>query len=319
MQRWGKTGTGKQRFFCRLCRKSSTRKRPDLRLKIDLRVFVSWLTKTTGLDAVAKRLRISRSSLTRSFIPFWKFLPQPKPVLGNSEILVVDGVSVVKRHLAVLIIFDRLKRIPLDWHFTLRESYSSWSAIFLGLRAKGINPKIIIGDGQKGLIKAIGSVWPEAVIQRCLIHIHRQAKAWLTQNPQTEAGRELLLIVKRLINVETHEQKNDWLKSFNEWLGKHDDFLKERSHHQIISKRWWYTHRRLRAIRSLLKNSLNNLFIYLDNHQVPKTSNDVEGGINSRIKDLLRIHGGLKPHHQQVLTAWYLAVRQGQKPTRNDH
>jgi len=319
MQRWGKTSSGKQRFFCPLCKGSSIRRRPDLRLEINLRTFISWLTTTTGLDIIAKRLRISRSNLTRSFIPFWKFLPQPMPIICNSEILVVDGVSVVKHYLVALIIFDRLRRIPLSWYFALRESYSSWVSIFLRLKVQGVNPRIIVCDGQKGLIKAIYTVWPDTVIQRCLIHIHRQAKAWLTQNPQTDAGKELLQIVKNLIRIETDEQKNTWLKSFDEWLKKHDNFLKERSHHPINPKRWWYTHRKLRAVRSLLKNSLNNLFIYLDDNQVPKTSNDVEGGINSRIKDLLRIHRGLKPQHQQVLTAWYLAKRQGQKPTRNDH
>jgi len=319
MQGWGKTSSGKQRFFCPLCRRSSIKRRPDLRFKIDLRVFVSWLTTTTGLNTTAKRLRISRSNLTRSFIPFWKLLPQPLPIIFNSEVLVVDGVSVIKHHLVALIIFDRLRRITLSWYFAVRESYSSWEVIFLRLKAQGVNPRVIVCDGQKGLIKAIYAVWPEAVIQRCLIHIHRQAKAWLTQNPQTDAGKELLQIVKNLLQIETDEQKNTWLKSFDEWLKKHDDFLKERSYHPINPKRWWYTHKKLRAVRSLLKNSLNNLFIYLEDSKVPKTSNDMEGGINSRIKDLLRIHRGLKPQHQQVLTAWYLATRQGQKPTRNDH
>lgn len=153
MQRWGKTSSGKQRFFCPLCRGSSIRQRPDLRFKIDLRVFVSWLTTTTGLDATAKKLRISRSNLTRSFIHFWKFLPQPMPITCNSEVLVVDGVSVIKHYLVALIIYDRLRKIPLSWHFALRESYSSWVSIFLRLKAKGVNPQIIVCDGQKGLIK----------------------------------------------------------------------------------------------------------------------------------------------------------------------
>lgn len=317
MQRWGKTGSGKQRFFCPLCRKSSIRKRPDLKLKIDLRMFVIWLTQTPGLSTMAKRLRVSGRSLARSFKPFWKYLPRPKPIICNSEVLVVDGVSVIKHRLVALIIFDRARRIILKWLFAPRESYASWLAAFLDLKAKGIRPQVIVCDGQKGLIKAIYAVWPDASIQRCLIHIHRQAKAWLTQRPKTDAGKELLIIVKNLIRIETKRQKQVWLKSFDEWLKKHDNFLKERTYHPTVSNRWWHTHKKLRAVRSLLRNSLDNLFLYLDDPQVPKTSNDVEGGINSRLKDLLRIHRGLKPRHQQVLAAWYLARKQGQKPTRN--
>lgn len=280
-------------------------------------MFVSWLTQTPGLATIAKRLRVASRSLTRSFKPFWKHLPKPKPLILNSKVLVVDGVSIIKHSLVALIIFDRIRRIPLSWQFSSRESYLSWLSIFLRLKAKGISSQFIVCDGQKGLIKAIYAVWPNTIIQRCLIHIHRQAKAWLTQNPQTDAGKELLQIVKSLIQIKTKRQKQIWLKSFYVWLKKHDDFLKERTYHPNIPKRWWYTHRKLRAVRSLLRNSLDNLFLYLDDPQVPKTSNDVEGGINSRLKDLLRIHRGLKPRHQQVLAAWYLAKKQGQKPTRN--
>lgn len=319
MQSWGKTSAGKQRFFCPLCRKSSIRTRPDLRLKIDFRIFVYWLTQTTGLVTMAKKYHVSVSNITKSFKTFWQFLPQPKSIVGNSRVLIVDGVTVVKHQLVALVVFDRIKKITLSWFYVLRESYSGWRSIFLELKSKGIEPEVIVCDGQKGLIKAIYDVWPDTVIQRCLIHIHRQAKAWLTQSPKSEAGKELLCIVKNLINIETDEQKKIWLDAFNTWLNNYDDFLKEHTYHSTILKRWWYTHKKLRATRSLLKNSLDNLFIYIDDRRVPRTSNDVEGGINSRIKDLLRIHRGLKPQHQQVLVSWYLAKRQGQKPTQNYH
>lgn len=319
MQRWGKTSSGKQRYFCTECENTSTRKRIDTKLRIDLKVFVSWITETISLARTAKRLNITPRQLKNRFASFWLYLPLPKPIVQNSEVLIVDGVSVVKHHLVVLVIFDRLRRATLSWFYVVRESYSGWRDIFFELKMQGVEPEVIVCDGQKGLIKAIYEVWPQTIIQRCLIHISRQAKTWLTQNPRTEAGQELRLIVKKLTDIKTETEKNIWLKSFDDWQKKYDDFLKEKTRHPIIEKHWWYTHKKLRAVRSLLKNSLNNLFVYLDDPRVPRTSNDVEGGINSRIKDLLRIHRGLIPRHQKVLTSWYLAKRQGQKPTRNFH
>jgi hypothetical protein len=317
MQRWGKTSAGKQRYFCIYCKVSTIRKRRDAQLRIDLRVFVSWITETISLDRTAKRLKITRQQIINRFKPFWNFLPQPKMITCDSKILVVDGVTIVKHKLVALIIIDRLKHIPLFWTFAHRESCDSWRLTLSRLRKAGVKPCVIVCDGQKGLLKAISAVWPQAVVQRCLIHISRQAKLWLTRNPKTEAGIELLLIVKMLTKIETKKQKRIWLRSFRNWLKKYDAFLKERTVHPLLEKRWWYTHKKLRAVRALLRNSLDNLFIYLDYPQVPKTSNDVEGGVNSRIKDLLRIHRGLWPRHQQVLAAWYLAKRQGQKPTQN--
>lgn len=317
MQCWGKTGSGKQRYFCTKCKNTATRKRIDTKLKIDLKVFVSWITETISLVRTAKRLKITSRQLKNRFVPFWEYLPLPRPIVQNSEVLVVDGVSVVKHHLVVLVIFDRLRHATLSWSYVSRESYLGWRDMFFGLKVHGVEPKVIVCDGQKGLIKAIHEVWPQTIIQRCLIHISRQAKAWLTQNPKAEAGQELRLIVKKLTDIETETEKIIWLKSFDDWQKKYDYFLKEKTRHPIMEKNWWYTHKKLRAVRSLLKNSLDNLFVYLNDPRVPKTSNDVEGGINSRIKDLLRIHRGLIPKHQQVLASWYLAKRQEQKPTRN--
>lgn len=152
-----------------------------------------------------------------------------------------------------------------------------------------------------------------------MIHIIRQANLWLTKRPKTQAGVELRALVKQLPAIRTRRQKRGWIRSFRYWRRRHNAFLKERTYSPANPKQWWYAHRKLRAVRSLLHNSQQHLFTYVRYRQVPRTSNHVEGGVNSRLKDLLRIHRGLSPKKKQVLTAWYLAVRQGQKPTRNFH
>jgi hypothetical protein len=51
---------------------------------------------------------------------------------------------------------------------------------------------------------------------------------------------------------------------------------------------------------------------------VPRTTNHVEGGINSRLKDLFRIHRGISVQKKIALAAWYLYYRQDErKSTRN--
>jgi hypothetical protein len=82
--------------------------------------------------------------------------------------------------------------------------------------------------------------------------------------------------------------------------------------------RWWYTQRKLRAVRSLLKNSAPHLFTWILLPGVPRTTNHVEGGINSKLKDLFRIHRGIPAQKKIALTAWYLYHRQSErKSTRN--
>lgn len=319
MQRWGKTSLGKQRYRCRQCNSTGIKRRPDSRLRMFQKMFVRWLTTSAHLGTIAQSNQVSVRTLNNHFCNFWKHLPKPVLTKENHNILVVDGVGVIKHLLVALIAQNPRTHIPVSWSFAKRECYESWHSFFLTLQCNGVTPKFVVCDGQRGLLKALFEVWPRVLIQRCLIHVVRQAKLWLTQNPRTNAGQGLRHIVCALLKVRTRRQKRRWLRSFRSWMKRYRLFLKERSVNPNNPKRWWYTHRKLRATRSLINNSLPDLFRFISDCSVPRTSNHVEGGINSRLKDLLRLHRGLKPRHQQVLAAWYLATKQGQKPTRNFH
>lgn len=319
MQKWGTTGTGKQRYRCAVCQTSVIRRRRDNAPRATLKVFVRWLAGSDRLDAVARRLQVAVRTLNRRFRPCWNFLPKPILPPVDASVLIVDGVTIVPRTLVTLIAHEPQRSLPVDWLFVPRESYQTWRHLFQRLAAQAVIPQFVVCDGKRGLLKALFEVWPNVRLQRCLIHIIRQANAWLTQHPKTATGAELRLLVKRLIQVRTRRQKRRWIRAFRYWCRRHNQFLKERTYSPTNPKRWWYAHRKLRAVRSLLCNALNHLFTHIRYRQVPRTSNHLEGGVNSRLKDLLRIHRGLPPHRRQVLTSWYLSVRQGQKPTQDVH
>lgn len=204
--------------------------------------------------------------------------------------------------------------MPVSWAHTARECYPSWTSFLLSLRETQ-EPSYVVCDGQRGLLKAIREIWPATKVQRCLIHIIRQASAWLTKNPKSKAGRELLALVKRLSMIRSKRQKRRWIRAFRYWNRRHARFLRERTH--SVSGRWWYTHRVLRGTRSLLRNAIPDLFRFVTDPSVPRTSNHVEGGLNARLKELFRSHRGISLTKKLALASWYLALRQRQKPTRN--
>jgi hypothetical protein len=214
----------------------------------------------------------------------------------------------------LLIAGDNDRLTPVSWFPTIRECLASWHLFLLTL---DIEPVVVVCDGQRGLLKAIHTVWPKTHVQRCLVHIIRQASAWLTQNPKTTAGRQLLLLVKQLRDVRTRRQKRRWLRGYIKWNKKYEKFLKEKSF--SWQGRWWYTHRRLRGTKSLIENAIPDLFRFVTDPTVPRTSNHVEGGINARLKELFRSHRGFSQTKKLALASWYLALRQGQKPTRFFH
>src|SRR5450432_4592638 len=58
------------------------------------------------------------------------------------------------------------------------ESEAAWRALLDNLVSRGLRtPELIIVDGGSGLDKALAALWPEAPVQRCTVHKHRNLLA----------------------------------------------------------------------------------------------------------------------------------------------
>jgi len=186
----------------------------------------------------------------------------------------------------------------------------------------------VVCDGQKGILLAIARCWPTTRVQRCIFHVWQNIRTKLTLHPQTTAGVELLHLAKDLLRgIKTQDLTDQWIKKLKAWEQTHGDLIKERSYtiHPAPSKRkWWHTHRGLRSAYRQLDKLLrdNQLFTYLETdlteELIPRTTNYVEGGINSQLRTKLKLHRGMNEEHQRRLVEWYLYSRTNdQKPTRN--
>lgn len=182
------------------------------------------------------------------------------------------------------------------------ESYDNYLADLKLLKQTDLNIISITSDGQKGLKKAISEVFPEVIHQRCIIHIQRMSLIYLTRYPKTEAGIMLRYWVKKLHEIDTLEKRDDWIYQFNNWCRLFDSYLKEKSF--SLSGKKWYTHKTLRKTRALIKNALPNMFHYLDNPDIPKSTNGLECRF-SYLKNNLRIHRGLSKKNRINFVKWY--------------
>jgi transposase-like protein len=58
------------------------------------------------------------------------------------------------------------------------ESEAAWRALLDNLVARGLRtPDLVIVDGGSGLDKALAALWPDAPVQRCTVHKHRNLLA----------------------------------------------------------------------------------------------------------------------------------------------
>jgi len=125
---------------------------------------------------------------------------------------------------------------------------------------------------------------------------------YLKRFPKTEAGIILRHLIRKLHEISNHKDKNFWITEFDGWCKKHDSFLKKQS--ESLSEKKWYTHKLLRRTRSLIKNALPNMFYYLDDSKIPKSSNGLECRF-SYLKNNLNIHRGLTKKNRKNFILWY--------------
>jgi len=314
MQRWGRSASGKPRWFCKFCSKSRIQKRSDTTEHWQKHLFTRWLIGTTPLSNIAEHKSRTRQTLTKWFSSFWRDLPQPIIPRSLSETyLVVDAIYLAGHHECVLI--GRTGKGHVFWMFAMQETLSAWLEFFNMLPT----PIAVICDGQGGLLSAMKTTWPQVPIQRCLAHVQRLAIQRLTRRPQTPAGQELLGLLYATHHVKTAQDTKIWFMEFEAWRKRWKQFLQERTYgiHPSGKNSWWYTHRRIRAMKYTLEQSLPNLFAFIDYPGVPNTTNLVEGGINSRLKELLHRHRGMNLGHKKAIVAYFLNSRSmPRKPTR---
>ncbi len=309
MRKYGTTGAGTQRWQCVSCAKTGIKKRPDQQQRAIALLFPKWLTGNATLNDLAKHVGVSTQTLIGRFKNYWH---QPCAAISkhNVRTIVLDATG-IEHNCVLLIMLDAQTNAPIAWRPAVRETYASWKAL---LERCPQQPRYAVCDGHPGLLKAVRERWPGIFIQRCTAHVLREMRALLTHHPKLAAGIALRILVAAMPDIHTRRQKRKWIRAFFYWRKKYGQFLKEKT--ITFGRHWHYTHRRLRRAATHLTRALPHLFRYVSDWSVPNTSNQVEGGLNGPIKDLVRKHRGLSVRRRLILATFYLKKR-AEKSTRN--
>ena len=313
LKRNGTTGAGRTRWRCTRCGASAIKSRPDLVRRGEFNAFLGWLLGPLSQDGASGA---SARSFRRRSAWCWSVEPEITVTAEVYDEVQLDGIY-LSSHWCCLIASHRGK--VLAWQWCDREKTASWTALLHRLPP----PAVVISDGGSGLHAALRQVWPDAAIQRCLVHVQRNVRTQLTSRPRTEAGKALWALAKALTRIHTLEEATAWLTTLNAWHSRHGALVRARTYrHQLPAgqvptwvrpgQRWWYTHDRLRRAYRLLERLARDehLFTYLaaelDGLGISSTTNSIEGGINAGLRDLLRRHRGMPEHHQRRAIEWWL-------------
>ena len=270
--------------------------------------LVTWLTGVDGKDEVAKRYGITRRALTKEFKPFFLKNPDHPPPIGfKADILLLDAKFIHGDELCALI--GIAPHDELFWQFATAECYGTW----YGFLVRFSPPDVVVADGEKGVKRFVKQHWPDTAFQRCHFHMVKLVIQYLSRNPKEEAGKDILNLMYRLKGVKTHGQRDHWLLMQKIWEKQHAWYFKTKTEAGA------YQYRKLRSVRSIVRNALPDLFTYLDFPGCPNTTNLVEGWPNTAIAEGLRRHRGLHLSQKKTLVSVILSnLRRNskEKPTR---
>lgn len=140
--------------------------------------------------------------------------------LGEADyvVLMLDGIGLGDDLCAVValgITVDGEKHI-LDFQVGSSENLEVCTDLLNRIEARGFKPKrrlLAITDGSKALRKGVRKKWPDAIVQRCLIHKARNIKGYLSYRHHGEIDR-LFTRLRKAQGLDAAEECVEKLRAF---------------------------------------------------------------------------------------------------------
>jgi putative transposase len=170
----------------------------------EIEVSPDLISKIT--DAVLEEVREWQA---RPLDPVW-------PVIFLDAIVckVRDAGTVKNKaaHLAVGVGADGKKEVLGIW-VEHTEGAKFWLRVMNDLKARGIGDVlIVVCDGLTGLPAAVEAVWPDAVVQTCIVHLTRASLRWVNYKDRKRVAAQLRLIY----NAPTEQAARDALDAWTD-------------------------------------------------------------------------------------------------------
>ena len=281
-----------------MCHKTFSSKRRQNRL-LDS-IFKDYFYHRFTLDELSKKYSYSRVWIQDKIHHYSPTIQTRNP---RAVTVTIDATYFGKRKdkLGLIVAKDVALKEPIAYNFIETETKEVYRDLLAQIQGKGFVINAVVLDGKPGII----SLFEDTPLQMCHFHMKAIITRKLTRNPKLQTSVELKKITSYLGEVSACRFKYMLLS----WHKRHASFLDEKVEND--SKRGWhYKHRRVRsAYRSLIK-FLPYLFTYQKYPilNIPTTTNHLDGGCFSPLKDLLRVHRGIGIKMKRKLIVHFLKI-----------
>ncbi|MGW4816323.1 IS256 family transposase [Kitasatospora cineracea] len=218
---------------------------------------------------------------------------QNRPLDAVYPVIFIDCIHVKVRdgqvanrpiYVALALTVDGTRDILGLWAGDGGEGAKYWLQVLTEIRNRGVEDVcMVVCDGLKGLPDAIGTVWPQAITQTCVVHLMRASFRYAARQDWDKISRAL----KPIYTAATAAAAEDRFLEFQEeWGAKYP------------------------AIVRLWENSWAEFVPFLqfdaEIRKIVCTTNAIES-VNARIRKAVRARGHF-PNEQSALKCVYMAI-----------
>ena len=285
---------GVQRYRCQECGRTFQRKR-DGKEKENKNLWNEYVFKSQILEDLSEIHSLSERQIQRRLKTVemeereWKQASDE----NRDVVLVID--TTFFDSFGLMVFRDPNRKKNLLWKFVLKETIEEYLEGIAHLERLGYRIHGIVSDGKTGLKERLSLM--EYPSQLCQFHQMKTVTKYLTRRPETQAGQKLRMIMLSLPRT----TKEAFTRALDFWFIQHESFLTEKTIHPE-SKRWSYTHGRLRSAYLSMRRNLPHLFVYelYPSLQIPNTTNSLDGNF-SHLKQRINIHRGVSKETKQKM------------------
>ena len=248
---------------------------------------------------------VTSRTLSKHFDHLLQSPPRPRRRETRTEVFIKTDAQYLSHYDCIILVKE--ERELIYWQHFQRETFQAYLIVFSHLQELGYDVIGVTSDWHGSIVGAVKHMYGDNIPhQRCLVHIQRRCQSLLTKNPKSEAGKQLLELVKFLNKISNKYEKQIWIKWFEGLEERHGDFITERTYgvKEDGSKTWWYTHKNVRAAYRSIRSSIDHLFLYLEHENLDKDTNGIESEF-SHLKQKINVHRGLKLKRKIAAIYWY--------------
>ena len=101
------------------------------------------------------------------------------------------------------------------YNVDIAESKTYWLTVFNDLKDRGVERVLyLISDGLKGMEEAVKQEFPETKYQRCVVHLVRNLKTYLSQKDSKEVINDFKKIYTSLTKEESYKNYNNFINKY---------------------------------------------------------------------------------------------------------